>query len=268
MKGSAAGRRVPDPTIYPEEERLGEDILQRWIVEMLRPLLQRWLSSRRIVALVGADQFIYYRPHDAHARVSPDIYVLPGISPRRRVRSWKTWVDEVVPSFALEVVSHDWEKDYIEVIDRYDDLGIKELLVFDPDHRQNKQRVRWQVFRPVGKRGLVRIESTNDDRVRSKVLGCWLVAVGANGETRLRIGIGANGSEFFATAEEAERLEKEHERQSKEDARAAAEHERLEKEAARADAASARALLEQERAEKEAALARLRAIEASPRRRR
>ena len=111
MKGSAAGRKAPDPTIYAEEERVGEDILQRWIIEVLRPLLQRFLTGRRVHALVGADQFIYYRQYDSHARVAPDIYVLPGISPQHRVRSWKIWIDRVVPSFALEFVSQDWEKD-------------------------------------------------------------------------------------------------------------------------------------------------------------
>ncbi len=118
MKG-AAGRKASDPTIYPEEERVGEDILQRWIIEVLRPLLQRWLTSRRVRALVGADQFIYYRQHDAHARVAPDIYVLPGIDPHHRVHTWKIWIEHVVPSFALEIVLRDWQDGYIDVLERY-----------------------------------------------------------------------------------------------------------------------------------------------------
>jgi len=80
-----------DPTVYPVEEKGGEDLLQRWIVELLRPLLERWLSSRGVQALVGADQFIYYRQHMPTQRVSPDIYVLPGVSPTTRVTSWKIW---------------------------------------------------------------------------------------------------------------------------------------------------------------------------------
>ncbi|HEY2409983.1 MAG TPA: Uma2 family endonuclease, partial [Polyangiaceae bacterium] len=66
-----------DPTIYPVMEKMGEDILHRWIVELLRPLVARWLESRGIQALVGADQFIYFKQHDPHQRISPDVYVLP-----------------------------------------------------------------------------------------------------------------------------------------------------------------------------------------------
>jgi hypothetical protein len=75
-----------DPTIYPVEERVGEDMLQRWIMELLRPLLQSWLTRRGTTTFVGADQFIYWRQHDPHARVAPDIYVLPGVDPREGAR--------------------------------------------------------------------------------------------------------------------------------------------------------------------------------------
>jgi hypothetical protein len=55
MRATATRRRAPDPTIYPEEERVGEDMLQRWIIELLRPLLQEWLTSRGVQAFVGAE---------------------------------------------------------------------------------------------------------------------------------------------------------------------------------------------------------------------
>ena len=167
MHPVTARRRPADPTIYPEEERVGEDMLQRWIVELLRPLLQWWLSRRGVEAFVGADQFIYWRRHDPHARVAPDIYVLPGVDPRTRVRTWKIWQDRVVPSFALEVVSQDWEKDYTEVAPRYGALGVAEVVIFDPGFDEHPHGVRWQVFRRVGKRGLVRVEATRAERVRS-----------------------------------------------------------------------------------------------------
>ena len=202
---------------------MGEDMLQRWIMELLRPLLQWWLSRRGIKAFVGADQFIYWRQHDPHARLAPDIYVLPGVDPRTRVRTWKLWQDRVVPSFAFEVASHDWEKDYFEGPARYDALGVRELVVFDPGFDEHVDGVRWQVFRRVGKRGLVRVEATRSDRVRSKALGCWLRAVGTGRDVRVRIGVGAQGEELVPTAEEAERAAKEHERLAKEHERAAKE---------------------------------------------
>jgi hypothetical protein len=71
---SSVAPAADDRTVYPVEERVGEDILQRWIVELLRPLLQRWFDERGQLALVGADQFIYFKQFDAHERVSPDVY--------------------------------------------------------------------------------------------------------------------------------------------------------------------------------------------------
>jgi hypothetical protein len=231
MRATATRRRI-DPTIYPEEERVGEDILQRWIMELLRPLLQWWLTRRGVKAFVGADQFIYWRQHDPHARLAPDIYVLPGVDPCTRVRTWKLWQDRVVPSFAFEVASRDWEKDYFEMPARYDELGVKELVVFDPGFGAHRDGVQWQVFRRVGKRGLVRVEATSADRVRSKQLGCWLRAVGTGRELRVRLGEGSRGENLVPTIEEAEHAAKEQERAAKEQERAAKEQERAAKEAA------------------------------------
>jgi hypothetical protein len=75
--------------------------------------------------------------------------------------------------------------------------------VFDPGCDEHPGGVRWQVFRRVGRRGLVRVESTDADRVRSKQLRCWFRAVGDGCDTRVRIGVGPCGDELVPTAEEA-----------------------------------------------------------------
>ena len=183
-------------------------MLQRWIVELLRPLLQWWLTQRGVKAFVGADQFIYWHQHDPHARVSPDVYLLPGVDPHTRVRTWKIWQDRVVPSFAFEVVSQDWEKDYTEVPARYAALGVAEVVIFDPGYTEHPEGVRWQVLRRVGKRGLVRVEAKRADRVRSRALGCWLRVVGEGRDTRVRLAVSARGDELVPTAEEREEAER------------------------------------------------------------
>ncbi len=200
---------------------MGEDILQRWIIELLRPLLQWWLLQRGVRALVGADQFIYWRQHDAHARVAPDIYVLPGVEANTRVRSWKIWQDHVVPSFAMEIASQDWEKDYVEAPQRYGELGVPELIIFDPGFEDHPDGLRWQVFRRLAKRGLVRVDASLGDRARSKSLGCWFRTWGEGRDLRVRIGTGPKGEDLVPTAEEARDIE-----------RAAREAERAEKEVA------------------------------------
>jgi Uma2 family endonuclease len=250
-RAGAKGPQGADATIYPVEEKVGEEILQRWILELLRPLVATWLASRGVRALTGADQFIYFRRGDTRMRVAPDLYVLPGVRPDRRIRSWKTWEEGLVPSFALEVVSGDVDKDYIESPALYRDLGVRELIVFDPDHEDDPQRFRFQVFRAVGKRGLVRTSVTNEDRVASRVLGCWIRAVGHGEDTRLRLATGKTGDELLPT--DADRAEKE--RAEKERERAEKERERAEKERERAEKERERAEKERERAARQAAVA-------------
>lgn len=192
-----------DPTIYPVEERVGEDMLQRRIVELLRPLIERWLTHRGVRALVGADQFIYYQQYNPHARVAPDVYVLPGVAPDAAVPSWKVWETGIVPSFALEVVSRDWEKDYAEAPERYAALGVEELVLFDPQYTARRDGIRFQRFRRPAHAGLQLAERTDADRVASEVLGCIIRAVGVDQALRLRLALPPDGTELFPTAEEA-----------------------------------------------------------------
>ncbi len=244
MPTSSARRQSSDPTIYPVEVRVGESMLQRRIVELLRPLVEWWLNVRRgIRAFVGADQFIYWRQYDPHATVAPDVYVIPGVDPNLQPKSWKLWLDKVAPSLAIELVSDEWEKDYRETPDKYDEIGVDELVVFDPDWQAHEERLRWQVFRRVGKRGLVRVEISHRDRVRLRSIRCWLRVVGEGRDQRLRLAEGPGGDVLVPTAEE----------------RAAVSQQR-EQEAQQREQAE-RAAKEAERAEKETALARVRALE-------
>jgi hypothetical protein len=200
---------VVDPTVYPVEERMGEDILQRWIVEMLRPLVERWIAARGELAFVGADQFIYYEQFNSTARVAPDVYVLPGVEPDRYVPIWKTWETGIVPSFAIEVASRRHRKDYEESPTRHDAAGTREFVVFDPwsQHRPRGVGIRWQVYRRESGR-LARVEATDSDRVATQALGCWLRVVGEDKAQRLRLALGPDGEVLFPTGEEAERAER------------------------------------------------------------
>ena len=246
MDSAAARQVVPerdaapsthDPTFYPIEEKVGEDSLQTWILELLRPLVERWYRSLGEPTFVGKDQFIYYKQFHPECVVAPDIYVLPGVKPGRRVKSWKVWEERIVPSFALEVVAtKDPDKDYREAVIRYQALGVEELLIFDPDHRRSRDRVRWQRYGKVKRRGFVQLETSNADRIRSTVLGCFMRVVGSGEATRLRLFTGPTGDVLFPTQEEAERAARDAER-------AAKETERTAKEAALARVAELEALL-------------------------
>jgi hypothetical protein len=223
---AVAKKRVaaPDPTIYPDRDDVGEGELQRLICELLRPLLARFLAARGETWHVGADTFIYWKQHDSSKRVAPDVYAMRGIPQSQVVPCWKVWETGVVPSFALEVVSRDVGKDYESAPELHAKVGTGELVIFDPEARARRGRARWQVYRQVGKRGLVSVAVTNDDRVRSKALGYWLVATGQGTEQRVRIATGASGDHLVPTEAElveVERAAKEVERAAKEGALAA-----------------------------------------------
>jgi hypothetical protein len=221
-------RRAHDPTVYPIEEKVGEDSLQTFILEVLRPLVERWYADLGKPTFVGADQFIYYKQFDPKKVVAPDVYVMPGVQPGTRIPSWKTWMTGVVPSFALEVVSlKDPEKDYREAPGRYQELGVDELIIFDPDFDKGEDRIRFQRYRKL-KRGFARVEWTNADRIRSRVLGCFLRVVGEGGAARLRLGTGPTGDDLFPTEAEVERAAKE-EALRREQAERAAKEEALQK---------------------------------------
>jgi Uma2 family endonuclease len=244
-------RRDYDPTFYPIEEKVGQDSLQLYILELLRPLIERWYASLGKPTFVGADQFIYYERNHPEKVVAPDVYVLPGVRPGRRIKSWKTWKTGVTPSLAIEVVaSVEHEKDYREAPVRYADLGVEELIVFDPDFEAAEDRVRWQRYRKLKKRGFVLVETSNADRLRSRVLGCFLRVVGEGEDARVRLGTGASGDVLFPTATEEAIAQRDAERAAKAEALAAFGAER----AAKAEALAA---FGAERAAKEEALRRV-----------
>ncbi len=263
---SAAAARVVDPTYYPIEDMVGEDSLQRFIAELLRGAIDYYFMAHGDPTFVGSDQFIYWAQFRPQKVVAPDVYVVPGVPREARIRCLKTWEAGLVPSFAVEIVSsNDVDKDYREAPERYAELGITELVVFDPDHQRGRDRLRFQVFRR-SRGGFVRVAATNEDRVRSRVLGCWIRAVGKGDKVRLRLAIGEHGDTLFPTELEAERARAEQERARAEQGHALAEQERAlaEKAGARADHEGARA--EKERARAEAAEAELAKLKAEIRR--
>lgn len=226
-----------DTTFYPVREKMGAELLQRLIVERLRPLVQRWLAEQGRRALVGADQFFYWEQFNPRKALAPDVYVLDGVDPDTFVTAWKVWETGIVPCFCLEVVARDAGKDYDEAPRKYAELGVQELVLFDPHAHRAPGRVTWQVYRR-SEHELVRTLGTDDDRVRSEALGCWLRRVGDGTSVRVRVATGADGSQMLPT--EAERADAEA-------TRARAESERADAEATRAGRAESE--LERLRAE-------------------
>jgi Uma2 family endonuclease len=251
-----AGPRAPrlvEASFDPFENDMGEGSLQRFISEALRPQIERLIAAETEPTFVGADQYVGWHPDDPTKVVAPDVYVLPGVAPGEEFEFWKVWQTGIVPSFALEIVSKRKPKDYVDAPKRYADLGVKELMIFDP--RPRKSGVRWQVYRRVARRGFVKVETTDADRVRSKVLGCWLRMVGTGKMLRIRLASDPHGDDLVPTAEEAERAKAVAERAKADAARAKADAAEVKAGAAevKADAERARADAERARADAERA---------------
>jgi hypothetical protein len=203
-----------DPTVYHEEDEVGEHEIQTYILELLRPLLERYFRERGVHAHVGSDQYLYWTRHDPRACMAPDVYVLPGVDQDIAIDVWKVWErGGIVPSLVVEIVGSDPRKDYEESPRRCAELGVDELVVFDPFF--SAERARFRVYRRRGDAFVLAL-STDDDRVWSVVLDAFLRVVGEGAALRMRVAVGDAGDELFPSGEEAERAEKDGERVAKE----------------------------------------------------
>ncbi|MFO0760624.1 MAG: Uma2 family endonuclease [Byssovorax sp.] len=202
---STAARALKEPyreAIYdPFEDDIGENTLQRFISEQLRIQIEEYLAQKN-PTFVGADQYVGWDPDDGEKVLSPDVYVLPGVPPGEEFDFWKVWQTGIVPSFALEIVSKRKKKDYTVVPPLYGELGVPELVIFDPRYARRRGGVRFQVYRKLARRGFSRVEATNADRVRSRALGCWIRVVGGAASQRLRLALDPSGDDLVPTARE------------------------------------------------------------------
>jgi Uma2 family endonuclease len=199
MMARALKREAVDPTFYPVEDDVGESLLHRIMTDLLRAYIAAWLESRGVRALTGASQFFYWRQYAPTESIAPDVYVVEGVAPDTHVDSWKVWErGGKVPSLAIEVVSRDVLKDYTRSPVRCDSLGVKELIIFDPQFEEGRDRCRFQVYRRKGKEFAI-VRHTNADRVRSSVLRAWIRVVGEGECMRLRLATGPRGDDLVPT---------------------------------------------------------------------
>ena len=231
-----------DPTVYPVSDDMGTSSFEMLLRLLLLPLTRRWLTHQNRPCFVGADQFIYWERFHPSKSVAPDLYTCPALPPEACPDALLLWMmdDHAVPPFALEVVSENKEKDYVAAPRKYEELGTKELVIYDPRYEHREGGWRWQVYRRKKRGGWKRPEVSNEDRVRSEELGCWLRVVDVQGEPLLRLGTGEVGDGLFPTEEEVLHAAKDAEQAGRKAAERLAREERTAKEAAEKAAEEAR----------------------------
>jgi Uma2 family endonuclease len=164
----------------------------------LRTLLYQFLMfafSR--VAKVGSEQFVYWDPTDTTACLAPDAFVRLG-APDERFRSWKVW-EHGAPHVAVEILSESDRLAWDHKLERYQRMGVSELVAFDPDFPEQPLRI-WDF---VGDQLLER--KLLEPWAKSQHLGGYWLPVEVPGEgLTLRLSHDEHGEHLFPTRAEAE----------------------------------------------------------------
>jgi Uma2 family endonuclease len=137
--------RPPRPIHFREEEEVPEGkrhlVARTFLFRLLRFALGPGHS-------VGSDQFVYWNARDPRRCLSPDVFVKPSV-PDSSFGSWKTWERGGPPDLAVEIISPN-EGDGVawdEKLTRYHELGVKELLRFDPEEPEGQRLRAWDRVR-------------------------------------------------------------------------------------------------------------------------
>ena len=137
--------RAPSPIVFPEEEEVPEGYLHLIVRTFLFQLLGHALGPEHSV---GSDQFVYWNAADAKRKLSPDVFVRLGVR-QTAFGSWKTWERGGSPDLAVEIISPN-EGDGVpwdDKLARYHELGVKELMRFDPEEREGRRLRAWDRVR-------------------------------------------------------------------------------------------------------------------------
>jgi len=93
--------------------------------------LRRWLRSAPEV-YVGSNLLVYYRKGHPKCRVTPDIFVVWGVSKHAR-KIYKLWKEKQAPQVVIEITSDKTrEEDLGRKCAIYAEIGVPEYYVFDP----------------------------------------------------------------------------------------------------------------------------------------
>jgi Uma2 family endonuclease len=187
--------RAPEPIVFPEEAEVPEGLRHLALRTCLWRVLQLALGPAHSV---GSDQFVYWNARDARRALSPDVFVKLDV-PHSSFGSWQTWRNGGTPELAVEIISPN-EGDGIawdEKLARYHELGVKELVRFDPEAPAGHRLRAWDRVRE----DLVERE-IEGDRTPCLTLGLnW--TVGAPGGEPVGLRVADDAGRVLPSPEEA-----------------------------------------------------------------
>ncbi len=124
----------PSPVVYPDTDGLPlceSDPTRDYLLYSVATLES--FFKGRPNTYVSGNLFIYYKEGDPSSVISPDVFVIFGVSKCKR-RSYQAWKEGgKLPAFILEVTSRSTKRqDELEKPKLYAQLGVTEYFQYDP----------------------------------------------------------------------------------------------------------------------------------------
>ena len=130
-----ARRGTHRPVHYPESDGkpMGETDLHRDEMFRLIYTLQDGFAARPDVYVSG-NLLLYYVKGNPAKCVAPDVFVARGVGKHDR-RTYKLWEENRPPETIFEISSRQtWRDDLQEKWRLYEQLGVREYFIFDPEY--------------------------------------------------------------------------------------------------------------------------------------
>ena len=188
---------------YPESD--GEPMAETEIhldvtIDLIQGLRRRYRDVPDVY--VVGDMFLYYVQGDPRAVVSPDVFLVKGVSKTPRRRIYKLWEEGEAPSLVIEVTSDSTsDEDTGKKKALYERLGVEEYFLFDPLGDYLKPPL--QGYRLIQGRYRA-IPAEPDGSLRSLVTDLILRS---EADSRLRLVDAGTGEPILTDSEIADRLE-------------------------------------------------------------
>jgi len=183
--------RAPRALHFPVGALVPETKLHFKLRTALYTILELAFADR---ARIGSDQFVYWNARDPRRCLAPDVFVRRG-EKDCVFDSWKTW-ERGTPELAVEIVNEN--EDWDDKLERYHELGIAELVAFDPSAPAGERVRAWDRL----EEDLVERAVSNDSTPCVTLGGFWVVAP-HDGLDALRLAHDPLGQDLLPTPEEA-----------------------------------------------------------------
>lgn len=145
------------------------------MLDLIAALKRRYQDQTDVY--VAGNMFLYYRKGDPRSVVAPDVFLVRGVSKRKR-KSYKLWEEGRAPSLVIEVTSDSTsDEDVGKKKTCYEVLGVEEYILHDPEG--DYLRPRLQGFRLVQGR-YEPIPRRTDGSLDSRITGLTLQVEGKN----------------------------------------------------------------------------------------